>query len=140
MKRERVGAVLVSVWSGINLVLAIGVLAWITLAGRDAPCLSVLLDDAVYRAMDPRAIAVVNALAVIGNAGLAATCALVLAIAWLAPPSRARWSWPTLAAITIPLQGMGFVSDAYLDHRDWLINVGSTAVLAAGLIKMRRTS
>ena len=80
------GVLLLSVWSGINLVRAIGIVASMLTLGRHAPALT---------------------------------------------PSSATAARPR--SYRRGLQALGFASDARLDHRDLAVNLGSTAVLAAGL-------
>ncbi len=78
----RAGAVLLSIWSGLNLALAVAILVAMTAFGRHAPALSLTLAEAQVRALESRLVAAVDALAILANACVAAFCALVLAVVW----------------------------------------------------------
>jgi hypothetical protein len=136
MKRLKAGAVLLSIWCVLNALVAL-VVTVMTLAGRQAPALALMLRPADIAALDPRAIAVVNAQAAIANPLIVALCALVLIVTWTSARARARWAVPALATTLIPLQAFGFVSDAFLGDRNLAANVASTVMLLAALWLMR---
>jgi hypothetical protein len=133
MNRFRTGAVLLSLWSGLNFALALAITLAIVGLGQDPPCLHVLLDERRIRALDPDVIATFRALGSLGNGCIAALCALVLIVVWVPLRAGARWAWRALAFVLVPVQGLGFASDQYFGHRDWPLNVVSTVVLVAGL-------
>jgi hypothetical protein len=124
--------VLLSIWCGLNMAVALGVTA-MTLAGRNAPALSLVLADAEIRTLDPRLVAVVNAQAALANPCIVALCALVLVLIWTSLVARARWALPALGGTLIPLQAFGFVSDAYLHNRNLVTNAASTVILLTAL-------
>jgi hypothetical protein len=126
------GAVLLSVWSGLNLLVAIAVTA-VTFSGRMPPALQLLFTDAEIGGLDPKVLAVVNAQAALANPCIAALCALVLVILWKGIVAQVRWTWWAVAAALCPLQVFGFASDAVLGHRNLLVNLVSSAILLAGL-------
>jgi hypothetical protein len=131
------GVVLLSLWSGLNLLLAVGIVLAMLAFGRHAPALSLTLSSAEVRAADPRLLGTVDALAILGNACIAGFCALVLVIVWQALVKGARWAWPALAVSMIGVQACGFFSDARLGHHDLVANLASTAVLMVGLVLVR---
>lgn len=133
MRAMKAGAVCLSLWSGLNLLLAAGILVGITLGGRNAPALSILFTDAAIQAMDPKALATINGLAVFGNACAAGLCLLTLVITWTALAARARWAFWALVAALGPVQALGFASDGILGHHNLIANVVSSVILLAGL-------
>lgn len=137
MKRLKGGAVLLSIWCGLNMAVALGVTA-MTLAGRNAPALSLVLADAEIRALDPKLVAVVDAQAALANPCIVALAALVLVVVWTSLVARARWALPALAATLIPLQAFGFVSDAYLKNRNLVANAASSVILLTALALARQ--
>lgn len=132
MNRLKAGAVLLSVWSGLNLLVAVVVTA-VTLFGRTTPVLSLVLTPSEIARVDAKAVAIINAQAAACNPCIAALCVLVLVIVWRALMARARWAFEALVACLVPLQAAGFASDAFVGHRDLGANVVSTAVLFTGL-------
>jgi hypothetical protein len=137
MKRLKAGAVLLTIWCGLNMAVALGVTA-MTLAGRNAPALSLVLADAEIRALDPRVVAVVDAQAALANPCIVALAGLVLVVVWTSLVARARWALAALAATLIPLQAFGFVSDAYLKNRNLAANAASSAILLTALALARQ--
>jgi hypothetical protein len=132
MKSLKAGAVLLSIWSSFNLLVAVMVTA-MTVTGQPPPALSLLFTDIEIRGLDNDIIAVVNAQATLANPSVFALCIVVLAIIWKGLLARARWAFWSLAVALVPLQVFGFVSDAFLGHRNLVANVVSTLVLTAGL-------
>jgi hypothetical protein len=130
MRSERVGRVLVSVWCVANLVVALVVTA-MTLAGSEPPALRLVMEPHEIARVDPRALDVIAAQAAIANPCIAALCVLVLVLV-------RRREYATVASVLVPLQAFGFVSDGFLGHRNLAVNLGSTALLLAGLALLLR--
>ena len=129
----RVGAILLSLWTGFNLVLALGILFMLLVLGKNAPALLILYGDLHAQGMDPRALATINALAVMFNACAASICALSLTMIWLAVVRKTRWAFCCLAGCLAFLQAAGFASDIFLGNRDLFMNAASSLLLLCGL-------
>jgi hypothetical protein len=129
----RVGKILLSLWTGLNLALALGILFMMLVMGRNAPCLLVLFGDTQAAGMDPRALATINGLAVLFNACAAAVCGLSLAVMWIALRRGWRWAFWSLTVSLGFLQAAGFASDSFFQHKDFIANVGSSMLLLAGI-------
>src|SRR5439155_16390506 len=109
----RAGAILLSVWTGINLALAIGILFMLLVVGTNAPALLILCGDTRAIGMDPRALATINAFAVIFNACATAICALSLAVIWMPLIRKEAWAFWALSGTLSFLQAAGFASDSF---------------------------
>jgi hypothetical protein len=125
---RKAGTVLLSLWAGLNALVALAVTVS-TLLQRPPPALALMLSDAEIHVVDPRVLAVVQAQAAIANPLIIAVCALALFLAWTRPP---RW-WPALAATLLPVQAFGFISDAFLGGHNLVANLVSTLLLVLGL-------
>jgi hypothetical protein len=86
----RVGAIILTFWAGVRLLLALGILAMLLLFSKNAPVLVVLYGDIQGSGVDPRALATINALAVLCNTAIAAMCLLSLTVIWGALMRRYR--------------------------------------------------
>ena len=104
-----------------------------TMAGRDAPALGMLFSKAEMARLDGRAVAVVNAQAAITNPCIVALCVLVLVVVWKGLVNGKRWAFWAIALVLLPLQIFGFVSDAFLGHRNLVANVASSVILVSGV-------
>ena len=81
----RAGAILLSIWTGLNLVLALGILFMLLmLRDKCARVAHPLHGDLQAAGIDPRALATINGLAVVFNACAAAICGLSLSVIWVA--------------------------------------------------------
>jgi hypothetical protein len=129
----RAGAILLSLWTGFNLVLALGILFMLLVLGKNAPALLILYGNLQAEGMDPRALATINALAVMFNACTASICALSLAMVWFGVVRRAVWAFWSLVGCLTFLQAAGFASDAFLGNKDLLANALSSLVLLCGI-------
>ena len=129
----RAGAILLSLWAGFNLALALGILFMLLVLGKNAPALLILYGDIQATGMDPRALATLNALAVMFNACAAAIGALSLSVIWVALIRKAVWAFWSLAVCLSFLQAAGFASDMFLGNKDLLANAASSLLLFGGL-------
>ena len=128
----RTGAILLSLWTGFNLVLALSILFMVLVLGKNAPCLLILYDDIRAVGIDPRALATINGLAIVFNGCAAAICALSLAVIWVPLVRGATWAFWALAGSLLFLQAGGFASDSFFAHKNLVANVVSSSLLLLG--------
>ena len=128
----RTGAILLSLWTGFNLILALGILFMLLALGKNPPCLLILYGDTSAVGMDARALATINALAVVFNGCAAAICALSLAVIWVPLIRGAVWAFWALAGSLCFLQAAGFASDSFFAHKNLVPNLVSTGLLLIG--------
>jgi len=129
----RAGAILLSLWTGLSLVLALGIVFMLLILGKNAPALLILYGDLQPKDLDPRALSTVNALAVMFNACAASICALSLSMIWFAVVRKAVWAFWSLAGCLAFLQAAGFASDTLLANKDFLTNTISSLLLRSGI-------
>ena len=129
----KMGAVLLSVWSGLNAAVALAVTV-MTLLGKPPPALALLMTYAQIQAADATVLAVVNAQAAIANPLIMAVCFLVLVLVWKGIVPGTAWAYWAVASALVPVQVFGFVSDGYLGHHNMVANAVSSVVLGAGLV------
>ena len=129
----KVGAVILSVWSGFNLLLAFGILVAMLAFGQNAPAVSILFSASEVQHIDIRALATVNALAVLFNACAVAYCGLLLVIVWSGLMARVRWVFWAVACVAASVQVAGFASDSYLGNANFIANLCSSLALVVGL-------
>jgi hypothetical protein len=130
----RAGAIILTLWAGVHLVIAVGILFMMTALGRNAPILWVLYGSVAGSGVESHALETINALAVLCNAGIAAMSLLALAVIWFALMGRAIWALWSLAACVLLLQGAAAASDAILRHPDPLGNGLVAAIPVCGLV------
>jgi hypothetical protein len=131
------GAVLLSIWSGLNALLAIGILVAMTAFGRNPPSLPMVLSDQQIQRLDPNGLGLIKALAVLANACIAGFCLLILSVVWTSLVRRVGWAPWALGGAMGLVQAFGFVSDAYIGNQNLLANAISTGVLIGGMVLSR---
>jgi hypothetical protein len=140
MNRSRKAALaLLGLWTGLNALVAVYVTV-ATLAGRPPPALALLMTERQIRAVDPMAVAVVNAQAVIANPLIVAVCALVMVVAWQGLRAAGRWALWSIAGVLVPVQVFGFVSDGFLGGNNVVANAVSSVLLAVALLFAERAT
>ena len=68
----RAGAILLTLWTGFKLLVALGILFMLLVLGKNSPALLLLYGDSQGKSLDPRALATINSLAVVANTAIAA--------------------------------------------------------------------
>lgn len=130
---RRVGLGLLLTWSGLNLLLALGIVVAIAALGQHPPGLRILLTPERIAALPPDVLGTFDALGILANAVIAGFCGLVVVVVRRGVAAGERWAWWAVAVTTVFVQANGFVSDAFLEHRDLVPNLVSTVLLLTGL-------
>lgn len=130
----RTGRLLLSIWAGLNLVLAIGIFAAIAVIGANAPALSILFHSSEIVSIEARALLTINALALLFNACAASLCFLVLVIVWSRAFLKSVLLYVGVSGALLLVQLGGFVSDALLGNTNLGANIASSLLLAGGLL------
>jgi hypothetical protein len=133
MKLHRTGAIALSLWCAANMLAAL-LVTHSTLSGRPPPALALALSTAEIERLDARLLSVINAQAALANPAIMALCVLVLGLTWKWTASGDRFALVLSAAVLLPLQLFGFVSDNYLGGMNLYANVISTLILVSGFV------
>jgi energy-converting hydrogenase Eha subunit G len=130
----RASAILLTLWTGLSVVLSVGNLFWLLALRHNAPALIILFRDTQGSGIESRALATINALAVVCNAAIAAVSMLSLVTIWSAFVRGAAWAFWSLTFCLSFLQVFRWVSDTIFYHEKLLTNVASSLPLIAGII------
>ncbi|HEY4256993.1 MAG: hypothetical protein ACREFF_00305 [Candidatus Udaeobacter sp.] len=112
----RAGAILLTIWTGFKLTIALGILFMLLVLGKNSPALIILYGDAQGKGLDPRALTTINALAVVANVSIAALCMLSLAVIWGALVRRAVWGFWSLALALLFLDVLRWIGASFYYH------------------------
>jgi hypothetical protein len=128
----RIGAILLSIWGGLNLLLATASIIAICGFGQNSPGLMMMMDESEVRQLDPKWLGLINGLAVFCNTWDAAFCLLVLVVIWTGLVKEARWAfWGLLVSLGF-LQAFAFVAYSYFEARYLRANVATVNLVANG--------
>src|SRR4051794_5079210 len=121
----RTGAIFLSIWSGLNLLLAVVPLVAITVFNQNSPGLQLMVDETDIRQLDPKWLSCINGLAAFCNAWDAAFCLLVLFVIWSSLIKKARWAfWGLLISMAF-LQTFAFMAYSFFNAMPLRANMGT---------------
>lgn len=126
----RTGAILLTVWSGLNLLLALASISAICFFGTNSPGLELMVSESAIRQLDPKWLAGINGLAVFRNAWDAAFRLMVLVVIWTSLVKKAKWAfWCLLIALGF-LQTFAFVAYASFAAMNLRPNIAAVNLFA----------
>lgn len=129
----KIGRILLYLWVGFNLLLALSIVSSMLFLGTNAPALYILFDSTSINTISPNALSTINGLAILMNSTIAALCGLSLVVIWKGL-LKIKWMFVSLWLCLGFVQLMGFASDTYFGNKNLLANVVSTVILEAGFL------
>jgi hypothetical protein len=131
----RAGAIILTVWTGLRLVISLGILFMLLVLGKNSPALVILYGDAQGRGLDPRALATINGLAVVANASIAALSILSLIVIWAALVQREIWAFWCLAGALLFVDAVRWIGESRFYHQGNLLGDAATLLpTLAGIV------
>ena len=127
------GSIILSIWSGINFLLAALILTLVTLIKGNAPILIMVFEESEISRLDTRVISAVNVLAILYNSCAAAISLLVLFVIWSSLINGQLWAfWVLLIAIGF-VQIMSFIAFVAIGNQRWQVNVVLSVLYVVGI-------
>jgi hypothetical protein len=127
------GSTLLSIWSGINFLLAALILSSVVIFKANSPLLVMVFERSEIARLDARVIASLNALTILYN-----SCSMVLSVlVWLlirkSLITGQRWAfWVSLFVIGF-VEVMAFIASAPIGNARWQVNVVLSALYVVGI-------
>ena len=128
------GSTILSIWCGINFVLAFTILCYVILLKKDSPILQVAsFSEAEIAGLSAKTIAALNCFTILYN-----SCSLVVSVlTWplirknlLAGQKSAFWM---LVLVIGFIEGMAFFASAYIGHGRWQVNIVQSVLYLVGI-------
>ena len=129
----KAGSTILSIWSGINCLLAALILTSVVIFNADSPLLVMVFERSEIARLDARVIASLNALTILYN-----SCSVVLSVlVWLLVRKSLivghKWAfWVLLFGIGF-VEVMAFVASAPIGNARWQVNVVLSALYIVGI-------
>lgn len=129
----KAGSTILSIWSGINFLLAALILTSVVVFNADSPLLVMVFERSEIAGLDARVIASLNALTILYN-----SCSVVLSVlVWLLIRTSliagSKWAfWVLLFGIGF-VETMAFVASAPVGNARWPVNVVLSALYVMGI-------
>jgi hypothetical protein len=129
----KAGSIILSIWSGINFLLASAILTSIILFKSNAPILVMVFEKSEISRLDARVISSLNTLAILYNSCAAALSVLALFVIWPNLINGQRWAfWALLITIGL-VQILAFIAWAPLGNARWQVNVVLSVLYVVGI-------
>ena len=128
------GSLVLSVWCGINFILALIILCYVIVLKQNSPILQVAsFSDAEIAGLGIKVIAALNCFTILYN-----SCSLVVSVlTWplirknlVAGEKSAFW---TLVFVIGFIEVMAFVASSYIGHGRWQVNVLQSILYVVGI-------
>jgi hypothetical protein len=128
------GSILLSIWCGINFILAFIILCYVIVLKQNSPILQVAsFSEAEIATLSTKTIASLNAFTILYN-----SCSLVISVlTWplirknlLAGQKSAFWM---LAFVIGFIEVMAFFASSYIGHGRWQVNVVQSMLYVMGI-------
>jgi hypothetical protein len=130
----KIGAVVLTISAGFNLLLAAAILAAIIYLGKNPPILYVSLGQAETANLGQQVLATFKSLAIYFNSAIVASCLLSIFVIWAALSQGQKWAFWALFVTMGISQMMAFIADSFIGNKTLLVNIILTAVYLLGMV------
>ena len=128
------GSTVLSIWCGINFMLAFIILCYAIVLGKDSPILQVAgFSEADITSLSPRTIAALNCFTILYN-----SCSLIISVlTW--PLIRRnliageKWAFWLLVGVIGFVEAMAFLASSYIGNGRWQVNVIQSVLYLTGI-------
>jgi hypothetical protein len=127
------GSIVLSIWCGINFLLAASILTSVVIFNANSPLLVMVFEKSEIASLDAKVIASLNALTILYN-----SCSLLISVlTWplirknlVAGEKSAFW---TLVFAIGFIEVMAFLASTYIGNGRWQVNVLQSVLYLAGI-------
>jgi hypothetical protein len=127
------GSIVLSIWSGINFLLAALILTSVVVFNADSPLLVMVFKRSEIAALDSRVIASLNALTILYNSCSVVVSVMVWIIIRQNLVSGQKWAFWTLLFTIGFVEVMAFIASAQVGHARWQVNVVLSVLYIVGI-------
>jgi hypothetical protein len=127
------GSIVLSIWCGINFILAFIILSILVVFKGNSPILALAFEKAEIASLDAKVIAALNCLTILYN-----SCSVVVSVlTW--PLIRKnlvagqKWAFWTLLFTIGFVEVMAFIASAQVGHARWQVNVLQSVLYVVGI-------
>jgi hypothetical protein len=127
------GSIVLSIWSGLNCLIAAGILASVVIFNADSPLLALVFEKSEIASLDAKVIASLNALTILYN-----SCSVVLSVlVWFlirkSLVAGQKWAFWVLLFVIGFVEVMAFIASAPIGNARWQLYVIMSALYVVGV-------
>jgi len=130
----KAGSTILSIWNGINFLLATLILTSVVVFKANSPLLVMVFEKPEFATLDSRVIASLNTLTILYN-----SCSMIVSVmVWFIIRKNLvtgeKWAfWVLLFTIGF-IEVMAFIASAQMDHARWQVNVIQSILYILGVV------
>lgn len=128
----RRGLTVLSIWSGINFLLATLILTSVVIFGANSPLLVMVFERSEIASLDARIIASLNTLTILYNSCSMGLSVLVWVLIRKSLMSGQEWAFWVLLFVIGFVEVMAFVASAGVGNVRWQVNAVQSALYVVG--------
>ena len=130
----KIGAVVLTISTGFNLLLAAAILVAVIVLGKNPPILYVSLSQAEVSQLPEQVLVTFKSLAIYFNSAVVTFCLLSIFVIWSALGQGHKWAfWAILITMGIN-QILAFVADSFIGNKTLIIDIVLTAIYLLGMV------
>ena len=129
----KAGSIILSIWSGINFLLAALILTSVVIFNANSPLLVMVFEKSEIASLDARVIASLNTLTILYNSCSVVVSVLVWTVIRKNLAHGEVWAFWLLLFLIGFIEVMAFVASAEVGNARWQVNVLLTALYVAGM-------
>lgn len=127
------GATILSIWSGINFLLAFLILTSIVVFKTNSPLLVMVFEKPEIASLDARVIASLNTLTILYNSCSVVVSVLVWTVIRKNLVAGQKWAFWLLLFVIGFIEVMAFIASAGIGHARWQVNVVQSVLYILGI-------
>lgn len=129
----KTGSIILSIWNGINFILAALILTSVVVFKANSPLLVMVFEKQEIAALDAKVIASLNTLTILYN-----SCSMVVSVmVWIIIRQHLiqgqKWAFWTLLFTIGFIEAMAFIASAQVAHARWQVNVIQSVLYILGV-------
>lgn len=127
------GSTILSIWSGINFLLASLILTSVVIFNANSPLLVMVFEKPEIAGLDARVIASLNTLTILYNSCSMALSVLVWLLIRKSLIAGQKWAFWALLFVIGFVEVMAFIASAGVGNARWQVNVVQSVLYIAGI-------
>ena len=127
------GSTILSIWSGINFLLAALILTSVVVFNANSPLLVMVFEKSEIASLDARVIASLNALTILYNSCSVALSVLVWLLIRKSLLAGQQWALWVLLVVIGFVEVMAFIASAPIANARWQVNVVQSVLYVVGI-------
>jgi hypothetical protein len=127
------GSIVLSIWSGINFLLAALILTTLVIFNADSPLLVMVFAKPEIAVLDARVIASLNTLTILYNSCSVVVSVLVWTVIRKGLVAGQKWAFWLLLFVIGFIEVMAFIASAPIGNARWQVNIPLSALYIVGI-------